>query len=528
MLENLVAAWLTDASERSYEAAFAQLLVTEGHTVIQGPMHHAHEHGKDIIAINPDGDLCAYQLKGGAGKLDTASVEEVQQQLFVAAAATVVHPSLPEPRLPARVYLVTNQVATGPAQDRVAVLSQGNVAAGRAPLHLIEKDELLSRFVRAEGRFFPSSPRALNAFLSLFLADGHGPIPAPEFFKLLEAVLPVDGERPSANAAQREISSGALTVSFVLHPWLERENHAEIAMGWVYFCSQVLRCAQRLSLSGARWRSAYRLGLEEARRRLRLLLDECLAHGDIAIGHPGEPLIYGARATKICGLVSALLLSEHADGIQDEDLRSDIADLLRREVPHRRVVGEYQAPEFLLTVLALSRVGEIRTSIQTLFAWIRSVATANARDSEAPLPSPYYPTETVLLGQIAPFEQEGLHEEQFDGYSYTIHVAIRWATRRLWRQSLSALWYSITKVELCSFEPRYPIEYLYYRSPNGRLRTWQYDRPASWSALLAGSRDTPLSSLPDVLLGAREFAPFFALAFPHRLTPDVGDLLDQL
>ena len=36
MIENLVDAWLTEASERSYEAAFGQLLVIEGHRVIQG------------------------------------------------------------------------------------------------------------------------------------------------------------------------------------------------------------------------------------------------------------------------------------------------------------------------------------------------------------------------------------------------------------------------------------------------------------------------------------------------------------
>ena len=56
MIENLVAAWLTDASERSYEVAFAQLLTIEGHRVIQGPMHHSHEHGKDIIAFDPNGE----------------------------------------------------------------------------------------------------------------------------------------------------------------------------------------------------------------------------------------------------------------------------------------------------------------------------------------------------------------------------------------------------------------------------------------------------------------------------------------
>lgn len=266
MIENLVAAWLTDASERSYEAAFAQLLVIEGHTVIQGPMHHAHEHGKDIIAFDPGGHLFVYQLKGGPGRLDLPGVEEVQNQLFAAAPGVVDHPSLDRKRSPERVYLVTNQPATGPAQGRIRSMSEGNVERGFCSLHLIERDELLSRFVKAEGRYFPSSPRALKTFLSLFLADGRGPVPEEEFFSLLAAVLPVGGKSPRVAEAQRAISTAALTVAFALKPWADLENHTELAMGWIYYCSQVLRVAQRLRLAEPRWTSSYRLALEEARR----------------------------------------------------------------------------------------------------------------------------------------------------------------------------------------------------------------------------------------------------------------------
>ena len=99
MIENLVDAWLTEASERSYEAAFGQLLAIEGHRVIQGPMHHAHEHGKDIIAWDSRGELCVYQLKGGEGKLDITAIEKAQDQLLAAAAAAVMHPSESIPKL---------------------------------------------------------------------------------------------------------------------------------------------------------------------------------------------------------------------------------------------------------------------------------------------------------------------------------------------------------------------------------------------------------------------------------------------
>ena len=214
MIENLVDVWLTEASERSYEAAFGQLLVIEGYRVIQGPMHHAHEHGKDIIAWDPEGDLCVYQLKGGKGSLDLAAVEKAQDQLLAAAASAVMHPSLPDLRRPDRVYLVTNQTATGPAQGRIRALSEGNRSSGLAPLQMIERAELTSQFVAAEGQFFPSSPKALNTFLTLFLADGRGELPRRDFFRLLEEILPVSGPRARASDAGRAISAAALTTAF--------------------------------------------------------------------------------------------------------------------------------------------------------------------------------------------------------------------------------------------------------------------------------------------------------------------------
>ena len=65
VLERIVEQWLTRSGERGFEVPFAQLLASEGYRVLQGPVHHPYEHGKDIVAIDPSGRLCAFQLKGG-------------------------------------------------------------------------------------------------------------------------------------------------------------------------------------------------------------------------------------------------------------------------------------------------------------------------------------------------------------------------------------------------------------------------------------------------------------------------------
>ena len=178
---------------------------------------------------------------------------------------------------------------------------------------MIARAELTSRFVAAEGRFFPSSPKGLNAFLSLFLADGRGELPRHDFFRLLEEVLPVSGPRAKASDAGRAISAAAVTTAFALRRWADLENHAEMAMGWSCYATQVLRLAERNRLGRSHWYRPYRLALKEARRHARHLLDEANAVEDLTMPDPAEPLVYAARTVKVCGLVSALAVSERIE-----------------------------------------------------------------------------------------------------------------------------------------------------------------------------------------------------------------------
>lgn len=528
MLENLINAWLTDASERSYEAAFAQLLVLEGHRVIQGPMHHAHEHGKDIIALDPERQLCVYQLKGGSGRLDTKGVEEVQDQLFAATAGIVDHPGLAEPTIPARVFLVTNQQATGPAQGRIKSISEANRQRGLPQIQLTEKSDLHSRFVAAQGRFFPSDPGDLRAFLTVFLTDGTEELPRPVFFELLESLLPVRGKTPPAAGTQRMISSAALTTAFALRPWSECENSAEVAYGWLAFCSQVLRVAERSRLSKRRWGGAYDLALEEARRHVVRLLDEALDQEDLVIPHPAEAVVYSARAVGVCGLVAASLLSAKIQyGAQSAPTAKSF-ELIKRELPYLKISCEGQAPHWLMIAAALSEGGDYRSSTGMLLSWINSVARANAPRSENAIPDPYHSVSDTLLNQLRP-ELLVFEEEVFSGKAYTVHVAIRWAARRLWRQALGSMWHHVSRVQHCEFEPGYPIEYLYREAtPKGVLRTWHYPEPTSWSDLREDALEQTWVELPQALLSNPEFVPFLAIVFPHRFNTVVSDFLDSL
>ncbi len=82
MLERLIEYWLDSATERSYQPAFVQMLVGEGHQILHSTRHASIEFGKDIVSIAPDGVPCAYQLKGNpGGRLTGSQLRDIASQL---------------------------------------------------------------------------------------------------------------------------------------------------------------------------------------------------------------------------------------------------------------------------------------------------------------------------------------------------------------------------------------------------------------------------------------------------------------
>jgi hypothetical protein len=73
VLARLIENWLDSAGERSYQRCFCQMLIGQGHRIIHNTEHTPLEHGKDVIAIAPDGKIVGYQLKGNPGKTLTPS-----------------------------------------------------------------------------------------------------------------------------------------------------------------------------------------------------------------------------------------------------------------------------------------------------------------------------------------------------------------------------------------------------------------------------------------------------------------------
>ncbi|GMV04427.1 MAG: hypothetical protein AMXMBFR53_07070 [Gemmatimonadota bacterium] len=527
MNERVVENWLTSVSERGYEVPFTQLLSARGHTILQGPIHHGHEYGKDIITLGPSGLLCAFQLKGSAGgeRLGLTELRQYEAQLFELSAAAVRLPSVHPARAPDEVFLVTNQVLTPEARGLLGAISDANRAAGRAPLDAIERDRLLGWFVESHGRFFPEEPKDLSGFLRLYLSDGRDLPDLSEFFAFLHGLMPLPRRtRTTKNACRGAIVSASLFTSYATRRFEEAENHLAVAQLWLALASQVLYLAALYDLREEYWRDSYELALTAGRHALERLVHEAAARPDLIGSHITDGLVYGARALLVCGYTAALRASLRTSSV-DHDVDQMVA-LVRREQPFIKIHGESGTPLFYATALFLTMHGEVKTGEGMLLNLIRELANSNQPGSDRALPDPYHSTDEILSALLEN-RQGGFDDERYDGHAYTLHPLVEWAARRLWRQQLNSLWHRISKITQIQLNPSAPAAYLLPVDDEGELHTWLHQVPTSWSRLRAGADLLERRALPAVLVDHLEFVPFVPLLLPNRFTAEMARLVDH-
>ena len=525
MIERLIENWLTSAGERDYEGPFAQLLALEGHRIIQGPVHYPFEHGKDILSFANDGNLHAYQLKG-SDIANLRAFEAIQQQLFALANAAITHPAVTPSRRADRVFLVTNTKLTPPVRDRIEKFNIAILQSGGPPIEPIEQDQLLARLVAAHGKFLPQSLSDIRTLIDLYYGDSKSLFPVREFARFLSKILPFPPQEASPPACRQAIASATLLTAYAAASWTRAENHLCVARAWLTACITLMRFATVHALDTRLWQGSYELALEAARVALASLSKEAADVQDLVVPDMVEGLVYPSRALLVSGFLGAYFLSERTLGNVDEPKRKQVRTVLKREVSHLRIVGESDAPAWMITACALENLGQIQIAEGMMLTLVRTLSKLNQRHSEGALADPYHDTEQVLLHQLG--ADSDLDGEQFDGRSYMLHIGIAWLARRLWRQHLAMMWSDITQVEFLEFQPSSPDQYLAVEDTDGDLRTWSAGQPQSWSALLAQSRILDRNQLPEILWERREMIPYLPLLFPYRLTATLAHAIDTV
>jgi len=245
--ERLLENWLDNASERSYQAPFCQMLLAQGHTVIHSTRHRPIEFGKDVLTVASDGTPCAYQLKGNpSGHLTLNQFREIPQQLFELAIHPLAHPDLPN--VQHKAFLVTNGEVEEEARLSLREMNRRIAEAGAPEIALIARGQLLSWANDLGARLWPSELRDVSGLLNILVADGADQLPFDILHRLLADTLGLQEEdSPVRGAAElrRRITSAGILTAVSLKNFYEKRNHVAIIAGWILFAAYAIGACAR-------------------------------------------------------------------------------------------------------------------------------------------------------------------------------------------------------------------------------------------------------------------------------------------
>jgi len=525
MNERLVEDWLAKANERSYQTPFAQSLLAEGMQVLRVG-HGSHEHGKDIIALDRDGKVHAYQLKDG--DMDLKQFEAGFAQVTALVETPVEHPSIQgQPRH--QPCLVFSGKASMPVEDRIRLHNNSWKRRSYNPLRTINGTQLVHRFASMAASFWPQVPEDSRRLFNLYLADGKGPLAAADFAQLIVNTTKPAPTTPKTETTRR-LSAANLFASYALSPFYQLGNHWELVQGWTINAAQIAWAAHYAKLPRKAWYPTFRLAIDEALESLSRLADEALLPE--ALGPAGFEVdeLTRSRCTICAGAIGAkVILARHrrASWHQEDRAKRTLADLFSKG---RLVVwGESAIPFFLTTAWALDTLRGDQFSDGVLINVLSVVADQNSRISAPKLPPPYDNADEAnakFLRRL--LENEKATETQATA-SYSLEPLVAIVTRRLWRNTLAALWSRITKIDTVRLVPDVPDDLLLWRwgYERGSNETRLFPAPQSWRKLLLESRRDDSESLPKVLKDEFDFAVLFTLCFPHRLTTPFAKHIDK-
>ena len=153
-VERVVEDWLTSADERGYQKAFVSCLFRQGHTVKYVSPHGPLEHGKDIVSVDPDGRLCAFQLK--AGSISKSAWRAIRPEMLDACLVPIDVPGLRK-RRPTRVILVLSGNLSDPVRNEIGLLNDEQREKESAEIEVIQLPELVDMLASAFEAFFPGA-----------------------------------------------------------------------------------------------------------------------------------------------------------------------------------------------------------------------------------------------------------------------------------------------------------------------------------------------------------------------------------
>jgi len=521
---------LTSTPERGFEVPFCQLLISEGHRIVHIDSHSQQEEGKDILTLDPDGQLCGYQLKRGninvsrwrnevKGELDELVELPVHLPAFVG--------QLCKP------HLVITGAMNQPTQSRLRGFNESAAQRGFQCVMLSDRHDLLDRFRKCQDVVLPSDPADFRSFLDLMFANGASFIQREAFAAFLESVLPDEARRLRPGEARRLITASLIMAAYAMASHIRSRNYLAEAEGWTLSATRVARAASKFRIARKHWEESLRLACDAAAQAIHRLADEALQHESLVEGNilGDGGAVWRARVTVLCGVVAASHLLRRLEGVVVDDESSAIEFIMKHR-KHLFLWGESAAPYFLAMFWYMGTRPRFDIEGENLlaFGYIRNLALANThRRVEIGIPNPYYTVEDCLEQQLR-LRPDRFGLDSFRHVSYTVLPAVHLLVRAMRRQALSMVWPEVVDLGHYCMTMADKHEYLRFRAESATWSSTHLPSPTSWSWLRgqqAAAIDTADQFLPAPFTHDARLPLLFLLCHPHRITTEYVLWLDK-
>lgn len=528
MNERVLENWLDNATERAFQIPFCHSLAAEGYQVLHMSRHCAMEMGKDILAIDPKGIPCAFQLKDVSGKQMTLSKwrSDLEKQIVPLVYNQIVHPSVLGNKRH-RSFIVLNGELSEEVARSIDDFNRG--VSGRPKLSVIVRGQLLDRFKKLGTAFWPSEISAeFKLFLELLLTNGRENLPKSKFAALLESVLQLEAKHAkTSDAAQlRKLVATAILSSYALAPFQKCDNHMAEFEAWTILFSYVLSFAEKNRLSARVWQPVAALISESMFNALGRLCDETknrkrLIEGDILV----DRKVLSVRITALVGLFSLYGLWRRSRNIEANETDDFLERFNRERSKQMCFWGEGAAPHFLASYFYTRTIDASLSAEGMLAAIVQAICTSNHPHANKGLPSPYYDAEQVFLHQLG--DEENRIKEDFVGSSYSLQGFWNLLLRSNMKQTAKLMWPGVSRIAFEKFEPEAAWRFFQWRAREGVTLQRLHKPTQEWADLVAEASDVSGKELPRSIRRFPMECLAFFLAYPHRLTASAVRWLDK-
>lgn len=426
--------------------------------------------------------------------------------------------------------LVSNSYFDEEVQRAVDDLNRGPYLS---KLSLIGRGQLITWGKELGISCWPSEISSIRELLEVYLLDGRDLFPLKRLGSILEEILALRLPDAPLNAAQleRAISSAALLTGITLHNFVQEDNNFAVASAWCLFLVSVIMSYQRSNCSiSKKSMGSILLAEQTINNALVSLWNEMSKRKDIVEGDViAEPEVYRWRYTLLTGLLCVLWFFP-ANNPDDEERRSAIAKWIDRRHESLLLWGEAAIPCFLALQLFLRSAGaSVLNPDLELVSLFNTVISSNQLGNANALPDPYYTYEDVgrvIFGLKASDDSSALKEETFAGSTYSSELLLHLMARYELKQYCKDGWPNFNRLCHKRFLPAQSWQYGLLKCDDGVEETRQYPSEYTWKQLCEDASLESCEYLPDELSSKPHILLLWLIIAPHRLTSDVGRVLD--